>query len=181
VRDIRNFTFVVPPDTLEEVFQRPAYANPRPNKHFKVENGVKYFNNNPACLVWAHPENVAFLAQQAAEVGGQNDQNQLRAIYNLAKANQIRANDAASAAIPNWVICQRTEPNNTMTEDAAIRYTDEGQKTIDWYETIRNLREVGQTMGYTLRHYHDTMTRWVSFFKPSYSSLISNMDANETA
>jgi hypothetical protein len=25
------------------------------------------------------------------------------------------------------------------------------------------------------------MTRWVSFFKPSYSSLISNMDANETA
>jgi hypothetical protein len=68
-----------------------------------------------------------------------------------------------------------------MTEDAAIRYTDEGQKTIDWYETIRNLREIGQNMGYTLRHYHDAMTRWVSFFKPSYASLISNMDANETA
>jgi hypothetical protein len=181
VRDIRNFAFTVPEHNLEDIFQQPNYTRPKPMVHYRVENGTKYYNANPACLVFRDPEQAGFLARQAAAVGGNNNNAELQDIYNAAKTAQIVQNEAAAVAAPNWVICQRSEPNNTTNDDMCIRFTDETQKTVDWYVTIRNLHQAGQRMGYTLRHYHDAMTRFVSYFKPSYSSLITNMDANETA
>jgi hypothetical protein len=181
VRDIRNFAFMVPEHNLEDIFQQPNYTRPKPMVHYRVENGTKYYNANLACLAFRDPEEAGFLARQAAAVGGNNNNGELQNIYNAAKAAQMVQNTAAATAAPNWVICQRTEPNNTTNDDMCIRFTDETQKTVDWYVTIRNLHQAGQRMGYTLRHYHDAMTRFVSYFKPAYSSLITNMDANETA
>ena len=181
VLEIKNFTFTVPEHSLEEIFTWNSYTRPKPMIHYRVENKKNYYNANEAYLTYQDPDTVAFIAQATAEENGNNDQNQLQRIYNQAKKTQMERNIAAKAEVPDWVLCQRTEENDNIQEDIYIRYTDETKQNIDWYTTIHNLHDMGRRLGYTHRHYHDAMTRFVSLFKPSLSSLITNLDANEIA
>jgi len=181
VQAIQNFEFRVPENTLEEIFTRPNYTRPKIMVHYRIENGKNYFNNNPACLAYDDPDRVAHLARAEAALNAANDNNALQTAYNNAKIAQINANRAAEAAAPIWVLCQRSESNDTRAEDMIIRYIDDAHKTIDWHSTIQSLHTLGQSLGYTLEHYNNAMNRFVSFFKPSLSSLIAGMNANETA
>ena len=180
-RDIRNFTFQIPEHSLEEIFRQEHYTEPKVMKHYRIESGTAYYNANLDCFAHANPEDVAFRARVAAQAAGENNPQALDTVYNNAKIAQLDANQQASAAIPDWVVCQRRDPNNTIAEDMCVIHTDETKKNIDWYATIQNLHEIGRSMGYTMRHYTNAMNRLVSFFKPIYSTLIANMNANETA
>ena len=111
----------------------------------------------------------------------QADNNELQRIYNEAKMAQHERNAAAERQPPQWVLCQRTENNDTRLEDTVIGYLDDAHKQVDWHTTIANLHELGRSLGYTLPHYNRVMNRFVTYFNPSMSSIISGMDANETA
>ena len=181
VLEVRNFTFTVPEHSLEEIFTWDLYTRPKLMIHYRVEDEKTYYNANIAYLAYQDPDSVAFIEQATAEANGNNDQNQLQRIYNQAKKAQMERNTAAEAETPDWVLCQRTKENDYKLEDTYIRYTDETKKNIDWYTTIHNLNDMGCRLGYTHRHYYDAMARFVSTFKPSLLSLITNLDANETA
>jgi hypothetical protein len=181
VLETRNFTFTVPEHSLEEIFTWNLYTRPKPMVHYRIEDDKNYYNANEAYLAYRDPDSVAFIEQATAEANGNNDQNQLQRIYNQAKKAQMEQNTAAEAEAPDWVLCQRTKENDYTLEDTYIRYTDETKRNIDWFTTIHNLHDMGRRLGYTHRHYYDAMARFVSFFKPSLSSLITDLDANETA
>jgi hypothetical protein len=182
VQEIRDFAFRVPADTFAEVFTRQHYTRPRPMVHYKVELGKNYYNANAAAVVWEDPDAIGHIAREAHLAAHPNaNEAALHAVFTNARNAQIVANRAADREIPNWVKCQRTEQNDTKSEDMLIIYTDESQKKVDWYQTIRNLDNLGFDLGYTLPHYARAMQRFVSYFNPSLTSLIQGMDANEMA
>ena len=182
VQAIQNFTFQVPENSLEEIFTREHYTRAKHMLHYRCENGKNYYNANIACLIWDDPDRVGFRAREQHRVANlQADNNELQRIYNEAKMAQHERNAAAERQPPQWVLCQRTENNDTRLEDTVIGYLDDAHKQVDWHTTIANLHELGRSLGYTLPHYNRVMNRFVTYFNPSMSSIISGMDANETA
>ena len=182
VQAIQNFEFQVPEHALEQIFQRQHYTRPKPMIHFRTENGKNFFNNNVNSVIWDDPDRVGYEAREAfraANVGATPEQ--LQAAYNEAKIQQHQANRDAEQQPPDWVLCQRTENNDTRLEDTIIRFLDDEHKQVDWHATITNLHDLGRDLGYTLPHYNRVMNRFVTHFNPSISSLINGMNANETA
>ena len=184
VQRIREHAFPVPEHSLAEILQRPAYRRARIGKHFKRENGKDFYNANLAALQYESPDRIAGDARaQATRQPNPPDDAQLNRIYHQARQAQLNANHQADLEAPQWTLCQRSCPNDTTQEDMAIRYTpkDHGHKELDWHATILNLRDLGEQLGYTLDHYNKAMNRWVTYYKPSLSPLITDMDANQTA
>ena len=182
VRAVRDFEFIVPRDTLDEILTTDGYTRPINRLHYKVISGKNYYNANQACFDTADPDRTAYEARAAMLANNPlaNEQ-QLHAEFIRARNERIDANNAAAAAPPRWVLCQRTEENLTNMEDMQVRYTDKSKTKIDWNTTIRNIHRIGQQYGYTLDHYANCMTRFVSFFEPELLSLIDGMETNQMA
>jgi hypothetical protein len=181
VQQVQQFAFQVPEHNLEDIFILPNYTRPKPMVHYRVENGKNYYNTNQACFNIVDPDRHASRVRDQARLDGEHDPNILQEIYIQARLDRVDQNTAAEQAPPNWVLCQRSEPNNANLEDTLVRFTPTGNNEVDWHATVRNLHNFGRNYGYTLEHYSNAMNRFISFFKPEMTSLIENMDANETA
>ena len=59
-------------------------------------------------------------------------------------------------------ILQRSEPNDTRMEDNAINYENREKTKIDWEHTLQNLKEHGETLGYTKKHFLRCLLRILS-------------------
>ena len=70
----------------------------------------------------------------------------------------------------NRVLLKRAGLNDSRMEDTAIRYMDFQKRVKDrtphWHTMTRNLKLVGESVGYDERHYKCALDRLVSFFQP---------------
>ena len=81
-----------------------------------------------------------------------------------------------------WKALGRTLPNCVTSENATVLYTDASRTTVDWINTMLNLREVTSKLHYTKHHLHRAINRLASWFcGPQVEIVLREMDINEKA
>jgi hypothetical protein len=179
---ITAFNFVIPQFSLDQVFALPAYARPKHMIHYRKENGKNYYNTNQNSFAYQDPDGAAALAQNRLL---DRDANAAREEWvnagTAAKNRAILANIAAAAIPPTWVLCKRTEPNDVRAEEPLIVFTDDVRKIVDWHQFALNLKELGESLGYTEAHYNQAIRRLVSFYEPALMPSLRGQTATNQA
>jgi hypothetical protein len=176
-RDIDNFTFVIPQYSLAQVKTLPNYTNMREGTHFKRENNIMYYNTNLPSLAYTHPETAGHNARtRLATDNPAATQQQLETVQRNAIDTAYQQNIAASLLPKEWVQLQRTEQNDVRQEDSLLQFSDPKHKVVNWHKTIRNIKEMGEDLGYSMKHYERVMNRFVAFYNPELSPLLESIN-----
>ena len=82
-----------------------------------------------------------------------------------------------------WKALGRTLPNCITSENATVLYTDSSRRTtVDWINTMLNLREVTSKLHYTKHHLHRAINRLASWFcGPQIEIVLREMTLDEKA
>lgn len=133
-RDIDQFTFEVPPVSLQQHLLHLGAIKPERNKHFQDRNGVLYRNSNPASYEELDPEVAGWNARRNHAIAHPDaDDAALQQVANLARDAQLARNRAAHFETPNWELLQREANNDVRAEDSLLVFSDPGHKIVDWF------------------------------------------------
>jgi len=150
--------------------------------HYRKENGKNYYNTNQNSFAYQDPDGAAALAQNRLL---DRDANAPREEWvnagAAAKNRAILANIAAAAIPPTWILYKRTEPNDVRAEEPLIVFTDDVRKIVDWHQFALNLKELGESLGYTEAHYVQAIRRLVSFYEPALMPSLRGQTATNQA
>ena len=179
---ITDFNFVIPQFTLDQIFALPDYTRPNHMIHYRKENGKNYYNTNQNSFAYQDPDGAAAIAQNRIFDRDNNvNREEMLNAGAAAKNRAIIANIAAAAIPPTWVLCKRTEPNDVRAEEPLIVFTDDVRKIVDWHQFALNLKELGESLGYTEAHYIQAIRRLVSFYEPALMPSLRGQTATNQA
>ena len=176
--------FIIPEHSLDDWIRVLTEGNVRAIRgiHFKENNGCVY-KNTAANSYEVNVEDAGYAARDTAVQAAQAAPTEaaLQIIINDAMLAARTANRLAQTRVRNWVLLKRELHNDTRIEDSLLRYLDEDRKKPEWSRVISNLKQYGESAGYTLDHYKQALDRWISFFLSSLQNVTGSMGANEIA
>jgi len=175
-QEINNFTFEIPQFSINDIAARPNYRPMTYNTHWKEENGRVFYNE---ALLTAAYEDETVVATRAREVAANQpnapNAEELERIYQRALNQQATINATACRVPPVWTLIQRKDLNDTRAEDSWIQYADDKHKHVNWYDTIKTIRTMGEYLGYTELHYRRLLDRFVSYFASGIAPVARRM------
>jgi len=177
-QEIGQFTFEIPAMTLQEHIANLGTITPQKDVHYRERHSVLYRNSNADSYPHRDPDTAAFRARR--NLLAQNPQataEEIEAAEDTAREEQEEANNRAALEAPEWELLQRDSNNDVRGEDALLVFTDTSHKTVDWYSVIRNLKQFGEPLGYTLDHYKHALDRFVGFFAPGLKAVTDALEA----
>ena len=65
--------------------------------------------------------------------------------------------------------------NDTRLEDTLIVSVPDGSRKVDWYQTVRKIKQAGETLGYTLEHFSRCIERLVAHYEPALLPAITHL------
>ena len=180
---LSDVSFVIPEQSLTEWFNELVQERtaPRKNIHYTDENGVLSKNVNKRSFIKDDQEAGQKARDALAITNPESTRDRLEAEYERAAREARIENDLARAEPKEWELLKRKLPNDIKLEDGEIRYIDQQQKIPDWYITIKNIKRLGESLGYDEHHYKNVLERFISYFNPSLSVITLKQHPNETA
>jgi hypothetical protein len=210
-RNAEEFKFKVPKHTIEgwKSALRAKRKEPTKEVHFKCEYSINYINTNEASWLDNEEAEGWKAADQAKDEwdAAERERNRnrahagdepyemkempaekLKAIYENTRRKVRENNRQAKLENPRWEVAQRTQNNDSTYEDKELRFKERDEKNkrddnrdTDWYQNIRNIAELGETLGYTEKHYKNVLSRFISWFNPELTIVTEKLTADETA
>jgi len=210
-RNAEEFKFKVPKHTIEgwKAALRAKKKEPTKEVHFKCEYSINYVNTNEASWLDNEEAEGWKAADQAKDEwdAGEREKNRnrgqveeepyemkempaerLKAIYENTRRKVRESNRHAKLENPRWEVAQRTQNNDSTYEDKELRFKERDEKNkrddnrdTDWYQNIRNIAELGESLGYTEKHYKNVLSRFISWFNPELTIVTEKLTADETA
>ena len=180
---LSDIEFVIPAQSLSDWFNELVQERtaPRKNIHYTDENGVLSKNVNKRSFIKDDQEAGQKARDALAITNPESTRDRLEAEYERAAREARIENDLARAEPKIWELLKRKLPNDIKLEDGEIRYLDQQQKIPDWYNTIKNIKRLGESLGYDEHHYKNVLERFISYFNPSLSVITLKQHPNETA
>lgn len=81
-----------------------------------------------------------------------------------------------------WSALARTAGNDVTLENSAVLYTDKSKNTVDWVNTMVNLKDIAHKLHYSEEHIEKMLLRLGMWFEGSSIELVlRNMNINEKA
>ena len=151
---LARIEFSIPSQSLEDWFDEliEERITPRKNIHYMDDNGILSKNVNKDSFTKDDQE-VGQVAKDAlATTSPESSRERLEAEFERAARNARIDNEEARKEPKIWELLKRRLPNDMKQEDAEIRYIDQQQKTPDWYKTVKNIRRLGESLGYDTHH-----------------------------
>lgn len=180
-QEIDAFTFVVPNMTWADAMRLLGTTQPRQYVHFIESGNVIQFNQNAACYTRVDdPENFAEMAVRA--IVNRVPPPSQQEIDNLRTAKMTEAdniNRAHRTAVPDWTKLQREALPELRQEDAQLVFLDNAKKQPNWYIVVKNLKRMGEQLGYTHDHYKSCLHRFIGYYNPALMSVVQTLSANE--
>lgn len=187
VPEKNSFEFVVPEHSLDSWLQylqtEKGVTSPLRGVHYRdTYNSYSGNSAENSYEVDVEEAGIAYRDSEVArQVGVQFSAAQLENLLVTGRRIAREANRLARTRTKNWFILQRVLHNDTRIEDSLLRYLDEDRKKPEWSRVISNLKQYGESAGYTLDHYKQALDRWISFFLSSLQNVTGSMGANEIA
>jgi hypothetical protein len=180
---LARIEFSIPSQSLEDWFDEliEERITPRKNIHYMDDNGILSKNVNKDSFTKDDQEAGQVAKDALATTSPESSRERLEAEFERAARNARIDNEEARKEPKIWELLKRRLPNDMKQEDAEIRYIDQQQKTPDWYKTVKNIRRLGESLGYDTHHYKNVLQRFVSYFNPSLSVVTEKQHPNETA
>ena len=138
-QEIQNFTFVVLEHDMHAILATAPYVNPKPHRHYRIKMGKNFINTNIQGLQYNDPEAAGIEA-----MAGAPDQQAANQAFENARRQTVVNNEAARRLPPVWELCIRTEMNDTRLEDTLIVSVPDGSRKVDWYQTVRKIKQAGE-------------------------------------
>lgn len=181
-QEIENFTFQIPPNSYANVIQAAGANKPRLGIHYDERNSVLYQNTAANAVNYRDADLVGWTARdELLTRQPESTQAQLQAAYDVARTAQERVNRTAQNTLPIWTLIQRENSNDIRQEDALLVFSDSKHSQPDWYAIVKNIKNFGEPLGYTLTHYRNVLCRFIGFFAPQLKPVTDELTAIELA
>jgi hypothetical protein len=157
-------------------------VHPEHGKHFTERNHVLHYNAQPNSYNIKDPEEEALKAREALRLeNAQATEAQLVAEQNRVRTLTENTNRTVRNTLPEWRLMKRDANNDLRLEDSLLVFLDAKHTTVDWYVVVKNLKKLGEPLGYTEMHYLNALQRFIGYFAPALKTVTDELNATDLA
>jgi hypothetical protein len=180
-KEIDDFSFTVPAMSWQQAMAILGSRQPKQYIHFIESGNVILFNKNPACYNTID-DIEAFVNEGVADarlrVPPPTDA-EIQQIRQDRTREAENINRAQRDAIPDWEKLQRTALPELRQEDAQLVFLDAAKKKPNWFMVVKNLKQMGEQLGYTYQHYTQCLHRFIGYYNPALMPIVQQLTADE--
>ena len=180
-KEIDEFRFIEPKISWTKALSLLGPRQLIENVHFIKNGNAIYFNTNESC--YSNIENPADYAAAAQTIASLCHPAPTAVELETLYADKIKEaeaiNIAQKQAVPTWEIIQRIALPDLQQENALLVFLDAARERPNWFIIVKNLKQMGEKLGYTYQHYTRCLHRFIGYYDPSLMSVAQQLSADE--
>ncbi len=102
----------------------------------------------------------------------------LETLY-LAKIIEAEAINRAQKQALTWEVIQRTALPELWQEDVQLVFLDTAKKKPNWFIAEKNLKQLGEQLGYTHQNYIQFLHHFIGYYDPTLIPVAQQLSAEE--